>query len=187
MCHFYAFSLRSLRYTSPSKFTLCAAMASSDFLPTIPQNLPETKRPRGGKCPLCDNDDGTLVLRRSSRLRVVRVLDPHFPAFYRVVWNAHVTEFTDLLPADRQELMANVALVEDAMRSFLAGPLTPKKINLASLGNAVPHLHWHIVARYDWDTHFPQSIWAQAQRAPDMRMLAMLNDKIPKIDMQLAG
>ena len=163
-------------------------MATSDFPATIPQagaDAPLNKR--GGVCPLCENDDGTLVLRRSSRLRVVRVLDAQFPAFYRVVWNAHVTEFTDLLPADRQELMANVALVEDAMRSILAGPLTPTKINLASLGNAVPHLHWHIVARYDWDTHFPQSIWSVAQRAPDVRMLKVLSEKISKIDMLLAG
>ena len=43
-------------------------------------------------------------------------------------------------------------------------PVAPTKINLASLGNLVPHLHWHIVARFDWDSHFPQPVWGAAQR-----------------------
>ena len=42
--------------------------------------------------------------------------------------------------------------------------LRPTKINLASLGNMVPHLHWHVIARFDWDSHFPQPIWGTAQR-----------------------
>ena len=33
--------------------------------------------------------------------------------------------------------------------------LAPAKINLAALGNMVPHLHWHVIARFDWDSRFP--------------------------------
>lgn len=40
----------------------------------------------------------------------------------------------------------------------------PDKINLAQLGNMVPHLHWHLIPRYKDDTHFPESIWGMQQR-----------------------
>ncbi len=100
-------------------------------------------------------------MHRGARWRVIRAVDSSFPAFYRVIWNAHVAEFSDLAPADRQELIEVVTGVEQALREALA----PTKINLASLGNAVPHLHWHVIARFDWDSHFPQPVWGSAQRA----------------------
>jgi len=38
------------------------------------------------------------------------------------------------------------------------------KMNLASLGNQTPHVHWHVVPRFRDDRHFPGPIWAAAQR-----------------------
>jgi len=95
------------------------------------------------------------------RLRIVRVLDaPEFPAFYRVIWREHVAELSDLSPGDQAHCLGAVVAVERALRAALA----PTKINLASLGNMVPHLHWHVIARFDWDSHFPQPIWGSRQR-----------------------
>ena len=88
-----------------------------------------------------------------------------FPAYYRVIWNAHVAEFTDLAPDERAECMEVVACVERVLRE----QLQPTKINLASLGNMVPHLHWHVIARFDWDSRFPGPIWAPARRASSRR------------------
>ena len=111
-------------------------------------------------CPLCEGDGG-LVVARTPRLRVVRVLDePAHPAFYRLIWADHVAEFSDLSVTDRHACMDAVTEVERALRSLLA----PTKVNLASLGNVVPHLHWHVIARFDWDSHFPAPVWAAAQR-----------------------
>ena len=42
--------------------------------------------------------------------------------------------------------------------------MRPTKINLASLGNVVPHVHWHIIPRWTHDSHFPDPIWAHAKR-----------------------
>jgi diadenosine tetraphosphate (Ap4A) HIT family hydrolase len=113
---------------------------------------------------------------------VLRVLDsPAFPAFYRVVWHAHVAEWTDLTPAERQRCMEAVAGVEAVMRACL----TPRKINLASLGNMVPHLHWHVIGRFDWDSHFPQPIWASAQRPLDDTQLAQLRLALPAVDLRI--
>ncbi len=106
-------------------------------------------------CELCDQVGGVLV-HRGEKLRVIRAIDADHPAFYRVVWNAHVAEWTDLPPTDRSHLMQTVAKVETVLRKALS----PTKINLASLGNMVPHLHWHVIARFEWDIRWPAPVWA---------------------------
>lgn len=63
---------------------------------------------------------------------------------------------TDLDPGNRRHLMNVVFAVEMALRRLLR----PDKINLATLGNMVPHLHWHVIPRWRDDSHFPAAIWA---------------------------
>ena len=110
-------------------------------------------------CPLCAEDGGT-VLWRNAQLRVIRVNDPDYPGFCRIVWQAHVREMSHLAPAERQQLMAAVFAVESVVRELFA----PDKINLASFGNMVPHLHWHVIPRWRDDRHFPEPVWGQVQR-----------------------
>lgn len=117
-------------------------------------------------CPIC-LAMGEEVLLETPQLRVIVVRDdPNAPAFCRVIWRRHVAEMTDLLPDERNELMQTVYKVEQAMREVLK----PAKINLASLGNMVPHLHWHVIARFEDDACFPAPIWAPAKREtqPDL-------------------
>ncbi len=117
-------------------------------------------------CPLCGCDGGTLVWR-GRQMRVVHAgeeADRGFPAFYRVIWNTHVAEFSDLSETERALCMAAVAVVEQVLRE----QLQPTKINLAALGNMVPHLHWHVIARFGWDSHFPAPVWAPSQRDRDL-------------------
>lgn len=114
-------------------------------------------------CELCEQEGGIAVFRNDA-LRVIRAVDADHPAFYRVIWNAHVAEWTDLPPPDRSRIMQAVAKVETVLRE----QLRPTKVNLASLGNVVPHLHWHVIARFDWDARWPAPVWASAQRqVPD--------------------
>ncbi|MBI4986209.1 MAG: HIT family protein [Rhodocyclales bacterium] len=113
-------------------------------------------------CELCAAPGGE-TLWRDGLCRVVRVGGDEgraFPGFCRVVWNAHVAEMTALPAADRRHLMNVVFATEAALRARLA----PDKINLASLGNVVPHLHWHVIPRWRDDSHFPAPIWASGQR-----------------------
>lgn len=111
------------------------------------------------ECPLCQ-PSGELVVWSNSHCRVIRVDDADYPAFCRVIWNAHVKEMTDLGMRERKYLMAVVFTVEQALRELLS----PDKINLASLGNQVPHLHWHVIPRFQDDAHFPDPVWAARQR-----------------------
>ncbi len=106
-------------------------------------------------CPLCESAGGDRVFT-DLRLRVVLPDEPDHPGFTRVIWRAHVAEMTDLGAADRARLFDAVLRVEQVMRDVLA----PDKINLASLGNQVPHLHWHVIPRWRDDRHFPAPVWA---------------------------
>jgi diadenosine tetraphosphate (Ap4A) HIT family hydrolase len=113
-------------------------------------------------CALCTTLGGTLVFQ-GAKFRVIRAEEAGFPAFYRVVWSSHVAEFSDLSLADRTLVMAAVSAVELVLREHLL----PTKINLAALGNVVPHLHWHVIARFDWDSHFPSPVWSESKRPGD--------------------
>lgn len=133
-------------------------------------------------CPLCDAPGGRVVLQ-APRWRLVHAQEAGFPAFYRLVWNAHVREFSQLAPADRLACMDVLVTIEQAMLQQLA----PTKVNIASLGNAVPHLHWHVIGRFDWDTHFPGAVWAAPQRAPDAQRLRQLEDRLPGFEQELVS
>lgn len=111
-------------------------------------------------CELCTQPGGEL-LWEDSECRVVRVADPDYPGFCRVIWKAHVREISDLDPSSQLRLMRVVIAVERTVRRLFA----PDKINLASFGNLVPHLHWHVIPRFTDDAHFPHSVWSAPQRA----------------------
>lgn len=109
----------------------------------------------GAACTLCVEAGGQVLLRHRD-WRIVLADEPLHPAFCRVIWHDHVREMTDLAPAARHQLMEVVWAVEQALRAVLPDC----KINLASLGNVVPHLHWHVIARFSGDPHFPAPVWA---------------------------
>lgn len=115
-------------------------------------------------CPLCSPQDESVVWR-DDRCRVICVNDPDYSGYCRVIWHKHVREMTDLDSADRRHLMAVVFATEAGLRRLCR----PDKVNLASLANQVPHLHWHVIARYRDDRHFPVSIWGSPQRIASRR------------------
>lgn len=127
-------------------------------------------------CELCTQPGGEL-LYRDDNYRIVLVNDERYPGFCRVIWNAHVREMTDLPSADRAILIAAVWQVEEAVREIMQ----PHKINVASLGNMVAHLHWHVIPRYEDDAHFPNPIWGETMRTPVSTELARRHALVPKL------
>ena len=110
-------------------------------------------------CELCDNPGGELIWQ-DGFCRVIHLNDADYPGFCRVILDRHIKEMSDLEAHERERLMATVFGVEQAVRDIMR----PDKINLASLGNKTPHLHWHIIPRYTLDRHFPDSVWSTARR-----------------------
>ena len=118
---------------------------------------------------------------RDDKLSVILADDPAYPGFCRVIWNEHVKEMSDLAPADRLLLNDAVWHVELALRDVMA----PGKINVASLGNVVPHLHWHVIPRYADDAHFPSPVWAQAVRQTEAPVLAARRALLPQLSAEI--
>ena len=111
-------------------------------------------------CEFCASPGGA-VLWQNGLCRVVRVDEPDYPGFCRVILARHAREMSDLGDAERAGLMAVVFAVEAAVRETMR----PDKMNLASLGNMTPHVHWHVIPRFTDDRHFPGPIWAAPRRA----------------------
>jgi len=129
-------------------------------------------------CPLC-LPTPFETLWADDFCRVVLLNDTDYPAYCRVELLAHVKEMSDLPPPERAKMMKVVFAVETALREVIQ----PDKINLASLGNKTPHIHWHVIPRFSNDKHFPNSHWGEAIREShrphlDTALKQTLADKI---------
>ena len=132
---------------------------------------------------MCDTPGGTL-LWKDSFCRIILADEPDYPGFLRVIAHAHIKEMTDLSSAEQQALMGVVFAAESALREVMQ----PDKVNLASLGNVVPHLHWHVIPRFENDPHFPNPVWGAKLRdtphaAPEdlvNRLTAALNQRLDR-------
>lgn len=129
-------------------------------------------------CPLCQPCPHP-ILWQDDFCRVVLLQDEDYPAYCRVELLSHIKEMTDLEPQQRARVMKTVFAVEMALRELF----NPTKINLASLGNKTPHIHWHIIPRFEHDKHFPNSHWGEALRESqpsqlDQKKIAELSSKV---------
>jgi diadenosine tetraphosphate (Ap4A) HIT family hydrolase len=131
-------------------------------------------------CPLCNGAGGRVVVQ-TPRWRIVHADEPGLPGFYRLVWQQHLREFSELAAPERAECMDALVAMEQAVLRHLR----PDKVNLASLGNAVPHLHWHLIARFEWDSHFPGAVWATPQRTPAPGLLEEIHHRLPGLEQDL--
>ena len=131
-------------------------------------------------CPLCTAVGGVLIWK-NDELRVILANEPDYPGFCRVIWNDHVSEMTNLAIPNRSSLMQVVMKVEQA----IVDVMQPDKVNLAALGNMVPHLHWHVIPRYQQDKTFPGSVWSASVRDSDATHLATQFAKVPALKQKL--
>ncbi len=128
-------------------------------------------------CPLCQPTPYDL-LWQDDFCRVVLLHDADYPAYCRVELIAHIKEMTDLPPAARARTMKVVFAVETALREVIQ----PDKINLASLGNKTPHMHWHVLPRFESDKHFPNSHWGSAMRDSESRpLIQAVRDQLERV------
>ena len=91
-------------------------------------------------------------------------------------------ELSDCDEITKQALLKAMLIVEESMKTYYC----PKKINIAMFGNYVPHLHIHVMARFENDSHFPESMWGIKQREsrlnlPDFEtFVEILRDNLTK-------
>jgi len=69
-------------------------------------------------------------------------------------------EFSDCNAETQQEIFRLLVIIEKEMKAYFQ----PDKINIASFGNYLPQVHWHIMARFKTDSYFPEPVWGEKQR-----------------------
>ena len=131
---------------------------------------------RRAGCPICGRRAVIehRVLWQDGDLHVVWVDEPGQPCFFRVIWNDHVAETSDLDARGRAHLWRVLMALESAVIDAIG----PDKINLASLGNRVPHLHWHLIGRWADDPQFPDSVWSPPMRDVDPALHRVRRDRV---------
>ena len=132
-------------------------------------------------CALCSSQKYPIIWA-NNLLRIVLINDQNYRGYCRVDLINHVKEMVDLDEETRNEFMGVIFQMEKYIKEYLQ----PDKINLASLGNKTPHLHWHIIPRYFSDNHFPDSIWSKKKRnginkfskAQELKFIKYVNNKL---------
>ena len=78
----------------------------------------------------------------------------------KIFTNESIKEFSECNNETKQEIWKYLDLIEKEMLNHFK----PDKINIASFGNYVPHVHFHIMARFKEDSFFPEPMWGKKQR-----------------------
>jgi len=100
------------------------------------------------------------ILWSGHNFRIVLVTDQNIKGYLRLELLEHVSEIHQLSESIRQQMYILLHIIEISLVNIFH----PDKINIASLGNMTPHVHWHIVSRYKQDNFFPDSIWSKPAR-----------------------
>jgi len=98
--------------------------------------------------PICDLPLSRLLLSK----------DANYPWLILVPRRADTVEIIDLDPADRARLMTEIGQISETLKDITRCD----KLNVAALGNQVPQLHVHIIARRKSDAAWPRPVWGAA-------------------------
>lgn len=93
-------------------------------------------------CPLCAPEEEHVIVA-NDKFRIIRVKDPEFPGYFRLIWQDHVKEVSDLDLEARLIMWDALTRLEKA----IIEAIRPEKVNWAQFGTMVPHLHWHLIPR----------------------------------------
>ena len=104
----------------------------------------------------------TVAVTRLNLCAVLLMKDASFPWLILVPERPQIREIHQLSPADRSLLIEEVALVSGVLERLFR----PDKINLGALGNLVPQLHVHLIARFTKDRAWPGPVWGSGAAQP---------------------
>jgi diadenosine tetraphosphate (Ap4A) HIT family hydrolase len=98
--------------------------------------------------------------------------DAHYPWFVLVPRRELVREWYELSEPDQQQLLREA----NGLAKFLQQQTGAKKMNIGALGNMVPQLHVHVIARFENDAAWPAPVWGKvpAQVYADEKLREMV-------------
>lgn len=103
----------------------------------------------------------TVLLGHISLCEVRLMNNALYPWIILVPAQDRLTEITDLSTEQQITLIREISLVSSAMQNAYQ----PDKMNVAALGNIVPQLHIHIIARFKDDEAWPNPVWGTGSKA----------------------
>jgi diadenosine tetraphosphate (Ap4A) HIT family hydrolase len=98
-----------------------------------------------------------------NKLVTVEIEQSDIP-WVKVFTKRNIKEFSECTSEEKLEIFRIIDITEKSMLTYF----NADKINIASFGNMLPHVHWHIMARFKNDSHFPEPMWGQKQREPQL-------------------
>jgi diadenosine tetraphosphate (Ap4A) HIT family hydrolase len=111
-------------------------------------------------CPLCHPVNENVIFQNDF-FRIILV--DEIPGYLRIITQKHVKEFSELTDEEAVEL----TLLTKKIEQIMIKTLRPDKINIASLGNMVPHLHIHVIPRFKNDPWWPNAVFCEKIRNSD--------------------
>lgn len=105
----------------------------------------------------------TFLITDQKFCRVLLMNNSLFPWLILVPRADNVKELIDLPESDRYMLMDEISLAAEVIKSLFK----PDKLNIAALGNQVPQLHIHVIARFRQDAAWPHPVWGRGSKIYD--------------------
>ncbi|MGB5716447.1 MAG: HIT family protein [Gammaproteobacteria bacterium] len=102
------------------------------------------------------------LLGRFTLSHLLLMRDANYPWCILVPDRDDITEIHQLSEIDQQQLLRESSLLSLAMEAAFS----PDKLNIAALGNVVPQLHLHHIARYRTDAAWPAPVWGRVPSKP---------------------
>lgn len=117
----------------------------------------------------------TVEVARLPLCRLLLMNDRRFPWLILVPEREDAREIHELPRADRAALVEEIARVGEAMTRLFQ----PDKLNVGALGNIVPQLHVHVVARFAADPAWPGPVWGSGAAVPyEASELAAIRERL---------
>ena len=93
-------------------------------------------------------------------------VEPSEIPWVKVFTKRKIKEFSECTLEEKTEIFRIIDIIEKRMLEYFKAD----KINIASFGNMLPHVHWHVMARFKSDSFFPEPMWGQKQRESDLNL-----------------
>ena len=102
----------------------------------------------------------TIFIADLALSRLLLMNNSLYPSLILVPRKEDISEVIDLEKSERFVLIEEINLISKIVKDIFK----PDKLNIAALGNIVPQLHIHIIARYKNDRVFPKTIWVDNEK-----------------------
>jgi diadenosine tetraphosphate (Ap4A) HIT family hydrolase len=120
-----------------------------------------------------------LTIIYKNELIKIEIENSEIP-WLKIFTNKKIKEFSQCDNETKLEIFRCLDVIEKEMLDYFE----PTKINIASFGNYMPQVHFHIMARFEEDSYFPEPMWGKLQREAKLELpsfdkfYASLNKKL---------